>query len=99
MSRVDCLMNNYQLQIRVLPNAKREGWVGMWNGTHYKIALRAPAVDGKANEALIEFLANFWKIPKRDFTIVQGKTTRCKVVAIKNLLPEQMALLQKSFEN
>lgn len=88
-------MNDYRLQIRVLPNAKRDAWSGMWNGTHYKVALRAPAVDGKANEALIEFLADFFKLPKRYFSIIQGQTARCKTIEIKTISAEQLALLQK----
>ena len=87
-------MNNYRLQIRVLPNAKRDGWSGMWNETHYKVALRAPAVDGKANEALIEFLADFFKLPKRNFIIVQGQTARCKVVEICEITAEKLNLLK-----
>ena len=75
-------MTNCHLQIRVLPNAKRSGWAGMWNGTHYKIALRAPAIDGKANEALIEFLSKTFHLPKRAFTIVSGQTNRCKVIEV-----------------
>ena len=73
-------MNRCRLQIRVIPNAKHTGWAGMWNGTHYKIALRAPAVDGKANEALVEFLSETFKLPKRSFRIVSGETNRCKVI-------------------
>ena len=88
-------MSNYRLQIRVLPNAKREGWMGLWNGTHYKVALRAPAVDGKANDALIDFLAGFFHLPKRSFSIVQGQTARCKVIEIQNISDKQSNLLQK----
>ena len=87
-------MNNYRLQVRVLPNAKRSGWAGMWNGTHYKAALRAPAVDGKANEALIEFLADFFKLPKRDFMIIQGQTSRGKVVEVREMTPQKVDLLK-----
>ena len=75
-------MNKCRLQIRVIPNAKHTGWAGMWNGTHYKIALRAPAVDGKANEALIEFLSETFKLPKRAFTIISGETNRCKIIEV-----------------
>ena len=74
-----------RLQIRVLPNAKRSGWAGIWNGTHSQVALRAPAVDGKANEALIEFLSNSFQLPKRAFTIVSGKTNRCKVIEVNDI--------------
>jgi len=74
--------NSCTIQVRVLPNAKHEGWSGLWNNTHYKIALRAPAVDGKANDALIQFLSNETGLPKRAFTILQGATNRCKTIQI-----------------
>ena len=84
---VDC-----RLQIRVLPNAKRSGWAGIWNGTHYKIALQAPAVDGKANEALIAFLSDSLHLPKRAFSIVLGQTNRLKVVQVNGVSKEDLPL-------
>lgn len=84
---VDC-----RLQIRVLPNAKRSGWAGVWNGTHYKIALQAPAVDGKANEALIAFLSDSLHLPKRAFSIVLGQTNRLKVVQVEGVSKEDLPL-------
>lgn len=84
---VDC-----RLQIRVLPNAKRSGWAGIWNGTHYKIALQAPAVDGKANEALIAFLSDSLHLPKRAFSIVLGQTNRLKIVQIEGVSKEDLPL-------
>ncbi len=84
---VDC-----RLQIRVLPNAKRSGWAGIWNGTHYKIALQAPAVDGKANEALIAFLSDSLHLPKRAFSIVLGQTNRLKVVQVEGVSKEDLPL-------
>lgn len=77
--------NSCIVHIRVLPNAKHQGWAGTWNNTHYKIALRAPAVDGKANEALIEFLSKETGLPKRSFTILQGQTNRCKTIQIDGI--------------
>jgi len=81
----NCQKNKCRVNIRVAPNAKHEGWSGLWNGTHYKIALTAPAVDGKANEALISFLSKETHLPKRAFTIVSGQTNRCKVIEIEGL--------------
>ena len=85
-------MSSCRIQIRVLPNAKHSGWAGMWNGTHYKVALRAPAVDGKANEALIEFLAETFQISKRQISIVQGQTNRCKVIDIQGKTLQELSL-------
>ena len=75
-------MNKCCFQVRVQPNARRSCWVGMWNGTYYKIALRAPAVDGKANEALIEFLSDVLDVPKSHISIVSGEMSRCKKIEI-----------------
>lgn len=70
------------LKVRVMPNAKRCGIEGIWNNTHLKLALRAPAVDGKANEAVIEFLSDFFHIKKSQVEIVSGHTNRCKVIRL-----------------
>jgi len=80
-----CPQNSCLIQVRVLPNARHEGWAGMWNGTHIKIALRAPAVDGKANESLINFLSKEIGLPKRNFTIMSGHTNRCKTIQIQGI--------------
>ena len=75
--------NGIYLSVRVQPGAKRSVFDGVWNDTHVKIALRAPAVDGKANEALIDFLSEFFKIKKKQIFIVTGQTSRCKVILIE----------------
>ncbi len=72
------------LSIRVAPNAKRSGIEGIWQESMLKIALRAPAVDGKANEALIDFLSNFFHIKKRAIIIVRGETAREKTILLQN---------------
>lgn len=66
------------LAVRAQPNAKKSALVGIWNETHLKIALKAPAVDGKANEALIAFIADFCDIPKRSVSFLSGDTAREK---------------------
>lgn len=77
------------LSVRVAPNAKRSGIEGLWQANMLKIALRAPAVDGKANEALISFLADLFGVKKRDVVIVRGETAREKTVAVANLSLQQ----------
>lgn len=71
------------LTLRVQPGAKKEGFSDVWNGTHLKVALRAPAVDGKANEALVNFLAKELDVKKKSIFIVTGETSRCKLVRIE----------------
>ena len=74
--------NRLILSVRVSPNAKRSGIEGVWNGTHLKIALSAPPVDGKANEALIDFLADLCGIRKSAITLLSGQTGRLKRVSL-----------------
>jgi uncharacterized protein len=66
--------------IKVIPNAKREKLVE--EAGRFKVYLNAPAVDGKANEALIVFLAEHFGKKKRDITIIRGLTSREKIVEI-----------------
>ena len=70
------------LSIRVQPGARRSAVAGIWNNEALKIALQAPAVDGKANEALMNFLSEKLKIRKSSIFIVTGHTSRCKLVHI-----------------
>ncbi len=70
------------LSVRIQPGARRSDIAGIWNNEALKIALRAPAIDGKANEALIGFLSEKLKIKKSSIFIVTGHTGRCKLVHI-----------------
>ncbi|MDP2807844.1 MAG: DUF167 domain-containing protein [bacterium] len=69
------------LNIKVVPNAKQEKMVK--EDQRYKVYLCAPAVDGKANQRLVEFLAGYFKVKKPAVTILRGQTSRLKVVEIK----------------
>ncbi len=75
--------NQIRLSVRVTPGAKRSALDGQWNDTHLKIALQAPAVDGKANEALIEFLSKRLEVKKKNIFIVTGQTSRYKIIKIE----------------
>ena len=70
------------LTVRVLPNARRSNFDGLWNGTHLKIALSAPPVDGKANEALIDFLSDFFHLRKSAISLLSGQTGRIKRLSL-----------------
>jgi uncharacterized protein len=69
------------LDIHCQPGAKRTEVVGMY-GTTIKIRLAAPAVEGRANEALIVFLAESFGVPRRNVTLMHGETGRAKTVRI-----------------
>jgi uncharacterized protein (TIGR00251 family) len=76
------------LRLRVVPNARRSEVVGV-HGEAIKVKVQAPAVEGKANEALREFLAEQLEVPTRAVEIVGGEKSRDKVIAITGLELEQ----------
>ncbi len=69
------------LAVRVHPGARKNAVTGE-HADAVKIALTAPPVDGKANEALIEFLADALRLPRARVVIVGGITRRAKLVRI-----------------
>ncbi len=72
------------LRLRVVPNAKRSVVVGEY-GEAIKVKIAAPALDGKANEAVREFLAETLGVPGRTITLISGEKSRDKVVAVESL--------------
>ncbi len=70
------------LNVRVIPNAKKNA-VSEERGK-LKVHVSAPALDGKANKAMIEVLAEHFKTKKSDVRIVRGEKSREKVVEIRN---------------
>jgi uncharacterized protein (TIGR00251 family) len=69
------------LDLHIQPGASRSEFAGQ-HGDRIKVRLAAPAVDGRANEALIEFLAAHYGVKKRDVRIVSGLKSRQKRVEI-----------------
>ncbi len=70
-----------RLRVRLQPRASRDRIVG-WHGTAVKIQVHAPPIDGAANAALVDLLARTLAVPHRAVHIVQGSTSRDKVVEI-----------------
>ena len=75
-------MKRRVLELHVQPGAKRTEVVGM-HGERIKVRLAAPAIEGRANEALIEFLAEEFGVARRDITILSGMKSRDKRVVIE----------------
>ncbi|MDD4178996.1 MAG: DUF167 domain-containing protein [Candidatus Margulisbacteria bacterium] len=69
------------VNVKVVPNAKRNKIIEE-NGK-LKVYLNAPAVDGKANQALLEFMAEHYGVKRRQVTIIRGERNREKVVEVK----------------
>jgi uncharacterized protein (TIGR00251 family) len=72
------------LRVHVLPNAKVNSVVGMHGGA-IKIKLRAPAVEGKANTALVRFLAEQLKLPRHSIVLERGHRSHGKLVRVDAL--------------
>jgi len=69
------------LTLHVQPGAKRSGIAGL-HGEALKIRLAAPPVEGRANEALLKFIAELFGVPLRQVELRQGGQSRHKVVAV-----------------
>ena len=76
------------IALHIQPGAKRSATCGMF-GNSVKIAVQAPPVDGKANSALREFLAERLKIPTSRVTLVSGTSGRDKKIRAAGITPEQ----------
>ena len=72
-----------RLALHVQPGASRTEYAGL-HGDAHKIRLAAPAVEGRANEALIAFLAEAFGVASRDVEIASGASARRKIVRISS---------------
>jgi uncharacterized protein (TIGR00251 family) len=75
--------------VKVQPRAKRNAIVGEL-GDALKLNLTAPPVEGRANEACIEFLANLLEVPRSSVSIASGESSRQKVIRVVGLSAEQL---------
>ena len=80
------------LTLHVQPGAKRTEVAGL-HGDALKIRLAAPPVEGRANEALLKFIAESFGVPLRQVELRQGGQSRHKVVAITGSKMEPENLL------
>jgi uncharacterized protein (TIGR00251 family) len=69
------------LSVAVIPNAKRTEAAGLHDGA-LRVRLAAPAIDGRANEALIAWLAKQLGVPRRDVVLRHGASVRRKRLEI-----------------
>src|SRR5512136_1491046 len=83
---------DWLLDVRVQPRASRTGFAGL-RGDRLRIRLNAPPVDGRANVALLEFLAEACGLPRSRVTLERGLTGRDKCVRLHGL-PAPPAALQ-----
>ena len=76
-------------QVRVHPRAKKNAITGEF-GDALKVSLTAPPVEGRANEACIEFLARLLQVPRGSVTIASGQTSRNKVIRVAGVSAQEV---------
>jgi hypothetical protein len=72
------------LALKVIPGAGRDE-IGGWHGSALKVKVRAPALDGRANDAVLGLLATRLGLPRRDLALLRGEKSRQKLIRIDNL--------------
>ncbi len=76
-------------KVRVTPRASKNQIVGV-EGDAVKVRLAAPPVEGKANEALVKFLASLLDVPRSSLEIIAGQSSRNKVIRIRGVGVKQV---------
>jgi hypothetical protein len=75
--------------VKVHPRAKKNAITGEL-GDALKVSLTTPPIDGRANEACIEFFAKLLKVPRSSVTIASGQSSRNKVIRVAGLSADQL---------
>ena len=75
--------------IKVHPRAKKDAITGEV-GEAIKVSLTSPPVDGRANQACIDFFAKLLKVSRSSVTIAAGESSRNKVIRVSGLKSEEI---------
>jgi len=75
--------------VRVHPRARKNAITGEL-GDALKVSLTTPPVEGRANEACVEFFAKLLRVPRSSVTIASGQTSRNKVIRVAGVTAEQV---------
>ena len=93
MTRSWCsaLPGGVRLALQITPNAKKTEVIGVLDDA-LKLKLQAQPVEGKANEALVKYLAKVLGVPRSAVCITHGQTSKKKLIEIVSaaLTPEEV---------
>jgi len=78
-----------KLAIKAIPNAPRNAVAG-WLGDALKVKVHAPALEGRANDELCEFIAEQLGLPRRAVTVAIGDKSRQKLLQIAGLTLDEV---------
>ena len=81
-----------RLSVQVTPNARKSEITGVQEGM-LRIKLQAQPIEGKANEALVRYLAERLQVPRKAVNLTHGAASRQKTLAIDGLAPEAIKAL------
>jgi uncharacterized protein (TIGR00251 family) len=87
---VKAVDNGVRISLHVQPGAKRSSLAGPYGDNAWKLAIQAPPVDNKANEAVQKLLANWMECPKGKVTLLSGQISRDKVFFISDITLEKV---------
>ena len=82
------LLGGVTLAVRAQPGAKKTAIAGIYgdgDAAQLKIAVQAPPVEGRANEALVAFLAETFNVPRKSVELVSGELSRSKLFLLRGL--------------
>ena len=77
-------MSAARLKVRVIPNARTNSFAG-YREDELILRLTAPALEGRANQATVNFVAEFFAVPRSAVTLVSGEKSRHKIFEIIGL--------------
>jgi len=90
--------NGVTIECYVTPRSSRNQIKGVREGA-VSISLHSPPFDGKANEALIGFIADTLSVPKSNVSILKGETGRRKILFVQGMSKDQVTSHFKSYIN
>jgi uncharacterized protein (TIGR00251 family) len=88
------------LAVRAQPGAKKTAITGVYgedDSAQLKIAVQASPIEGRANQALIAFLAATFDLPKHSVELVNGELSRSKVFLLRGVAIERVCSLLAEF--
>jgi uncharacterized protein (TIGR00251 family) len=81
------------LAVRAQPGAKKTAITGLYGegeAAQLKIAVQSPPIEGRANQALIAFLAETFSLPKSAIELTSGESSRSKVFLLRGVTSTQV---------
>lgn len=83
---IESIEGGVRIYLYVQPNGRKSEILGVHDGA-LKIRIQAPPVEGKANAAIEEFIAEILKVSKSKVSLIRGAQSRLKVVEVKGVSP------------